>query len=134
MYVSSKHSFYKSLFVTLYHAEHVKCTGYWQGRVFTTTWRQILRRKKDVSFCQLRVSLHSVRTFLLDLLRHQELIPFDGGGIVAPDDPHGILELVGYFRWGRKQIDSMKLSRSQTGCFSKEALRFLQLFEIKLWL
>lgn len=42
-------------------------------------------------------------TFFLDLLRHQELIPFNTGGIVAPDDSHCILELVGNFSWRNKQ-------------------------------
>ena len=46
---------------------------------------------------QLAVLLLSLSlTFFFDLLRHQELISLDGGGIVTPDDPHSILELVGY--------------------------------------
>lgn len=42
-------------------------------------------------------------TFLLNLLWHQELIALNGGGIVAADDPHCVLELVGNFNWGREE-------------------------------
>lgn len=40
-------------------------------------------------------------TFFLDLLRHQELIPLNGGGVVTANDSHRILELVGHFSWRR---------------------------------
>lgn len=36
-------------------------------------------------------------TFFLDLLRHQELIPLNSGGIVTTNNSHCVLELVGDF-------------------------------------
>lgn len=52
-------------------------------------------------------------TFFLDLLRHQELIPLNRGGVVAADDSHRILELVGHFSWRRrKQAMTKKVKRS----------------------
>lgn len=38
-----------------------------------------------------------VLTFFLDLLRHQELVSLESGGIVAADNSDRILELVGDF-------------------------------------
>lgn len=43
-----------------------------------------------------------VLTFFLDLLRHQKLIALDGGGVVAADDSHRILKLVGNFSWEKE--------------------------------
>lgn len=54
---------------------------------------------------------HMPLTFLLDLLWHQELIPFNSGGVVAANDPHCILELVSNFSWRNKYPVMIKWSK-----------------------
>lgn len=79
-------------------------------------WTYILNAHMEYTCCSLCLRISSLTvcysnimtnssaalTFLLDLLRHQELISFNSGGIVTANDSDRILELVGNFSWGEK--------------------------------
>lgn len=49
--------------------------------------------ESDLRCCH-RILRSSQLTFFFYLFGHQELVALDGGGVITPDDPDGVLKLM----------------------------------------